>query len=138
MKVETKITKILSEPVSKRLDGSTNGLELKAIGIYTLPSKLKETDIFIFILNEWESEHTNYVIIPASDLRDRMEYNNFLNIGTFQIKLWLTDDGRVFEMHHRSTEFEIMGMYTDTSRNWTEYLDSWEVVKKGCKTQVLN
>lgn len=129
MKVITKITQILSEPVSPRLDGSTNGLPLSAIGIYTLPSNLKETDIFVFLLPNIDCQDDNYVIIPTTDLQSRMDRHNLLNIGTFQIKLWLTDKGRVNEMRHRGAEFEFMGMYTDTNRNWTEYLNNWKIIK---------
>ncbi|MBV2196308.1 MAG: hypothetical protein KUL78_07375 [Flavobacterium sp.] len=129
MKVITNITQIASEPVSPRLDGSTNGLKLSAIGIYTLPSNLKETDIFVFILPDIDGQDDNYIIIPTSELFTRMDYNNLLNLGTFQIKLWLTNDGRVYEMRHRSGEYEFMGMYIDADRNWTEYLNNWKIIK---------
>ncbi len=128
MKVITKIAKIVSEPVSPRLDGSTNGLKLSAIGIYTLPSNLKETDIFVFILPNIDGQNNNYVIIPTTELQHRMDRHNLFNVGTFQIKLWLTNDGRVYEMRHRGTEFEFMGMYMDKKRNWTGYLNDWSPI----------
>lgn len=129
MKVITNIAKIVSEPVSPRLDGSTNGLKLSAIGIYTLPTNLKETDIFILILSDTDGQDDNYVIIPTTDLQLRMDSHNLLNFGTFQIKLWLTNDGRVYEMRHRGAEYEFMGMYMDEKRNWTEYLNNWKIIK---------
>lgn len=135
MKMTTRITKIISEPVSQRLDGSTNGLKLKAIGIYTLPINLKETDIFLFILHNLDNENTNFVIIPSSELRSRMDFHNLLVADMMQIKLWLTTDGRVFEMRHRGTEFEFMGMYTDTNRNWTKYLNDWSLIKASIRTK---
>lgn len=128
MKVITKIAKIVSEPVSPRLDGSINGLKLSAIGIYTLPTNLKETDIYIFILSDIDGQDDNYVIIPITDLQNRMDRHNLLNFGTFQIKLWLTNDGRVYEMRNRGSEYEFMGMYMDEKRNWTDYLNDWSPI----------
>lgn len=135
MKMTTQITKIISEPVSKKQHGSTNGLELDAIGIYTLPSNRKETDIFLFILHDLDSHDTNFVIIPSSELRSRLDFQNILVGDTMQIKLWLTTDGRVFEMRHRSGEYEFMGMYTDANRNLTPYLNNWSLIKASIRTK---
>ena len=118
-KINTALRVIRSDNFNPKTQGPTNGLELSAIGIYDVPMEIIDT--YIFILPTLDNSTTFQVVITKNELQERLDSNNIWN-ENIRIKLWMTTDGKVYEMHNRGGEFEVMGMYIDNNRDWTKFL----------------
>lgn len=129
---------ISSLPVNDQVNGSKNGHEIEAIGLFKfkfLASEL-EPDIFVFTFPNPIKNHAEFLIIPTDELMSRL----FLKCQrsglpkSVELVFWLMADGFVYDTTNISVEGEwyfiskgVNGrMATGSELDYSEYLNNWQ------------
>lgn len=106
-------------------DYPTTDLLIDAIGVYSF--KLTEVDYFIFSIYNQTSDVTDAVIVPVSELVERLTDSHFSE-DKIHLKLFLCSKG-LMEYHDAGTEFLWMGIWLDKSRNFSRYYNNWSILQ---------
>jgi hypothetical protein len=90
---------------------------------------------WVFVLHGFKSDTPDFVVIPTSELQQRMTEIHGPASGTFQSYLSSTESGRCWETRGLKNDEmrEIAnGSYEDRTRDFTQYLnhDGWAAIAK--------
>lgn len=129
----TTATLIISKPINERKHGTKNNTEIKAIGyfLFEFPTKGKEANLYIFAFSNWSDNRVEFVIVPFTELKNRLKHRNCItpNNQKTELLLWLLPDGYVFEATYFGAEGEwyfIGGrMAKNTYLDYTTFLNNW-------------
>jgi len=119
--INNQIIKLLTSlPVYNQLDGSKNGLKLNGIGKFNFKID-QHINTYIFPIHNQQSNKVELVIIPRTDLINRICDLNTTNGIDISIRFWITEMG-IYETQGIGVEFEFMGLWLDQKRNYSAYL----------------
>lgn len=128
---------IASEPINERIHGTKNGTLIKAIGYFKfkLPYEENEPNFYIFAFTGMSDNKTEFVIIPFTELMNRLSQRKCIT-GEHQdieLQLWLLPDGFVFETTNIGAEGDwwfIGGrMAIGTQKDFTQFLNQWQTLR---------
>jgi hypothetical protein len=88
---------------------------------------------WVFVLVGFANRSTDFIIIKPDELLKRLDRIHRGKPNKFQSYLWVTKQGRCFETRGLSRSAQKLiaeGNFEDADRDFTEYLDYWEPIKK--------
>jgi len=126
---------ICSDPIIEKLHGSKNDNEIKTIGYFRFkfPIEGKVQDFYIFAFNNNHDKKVEFVIIPCSELKNRIALRKCIttNNQDIELRFWLLPEGNVFDTTNFGAEGEwyfIAGrMAKNTILDYSEFLNKWEL-----------
>lgn len=131
---------ILSLPTIKQVDGSKNGNEVQAIGLFKFNflASRPEPDIFAFVFQNPVKNKVEFLIIPTQEfLRRRIKMHpGSVCLKSSEMVIWLMQDGHVYDTTNMSVEAEwyyltkgVQGRMADgTAMDFTKYLNCWQKI----------
>ncbi|MGH9518700.1 MAG: hypothetical protein ACRD2D_03585 [Terriglobales bacterium] len=95
-----------------------------------------QVDFWVFVLYAFEGDRPDYLVIPTADLRKYLAEVRGTDGDTVQIYFSSIKGDRCWETRTlSSTEIEqiVSGSYNDPSKDFTRYLNTWDVIENKLK-----
>jgi hypothetical protein len=126
---------ISSLPSIKKVNGSKNGNDIQAIGLFNIkpPIEGQAPDLFILALQNPVKNRFEFLIIPPRELNRRLIEGNRSSTENQKIVFWLMPDNCLYLTTEIGIESEwyylskgVNGRMADrTDADYTEFLNSW-------------
>jgi len=108
---------------------------LVACGWWTLnPVKIRDSnaDLWIFVLHAFTEKKLQFIIIPPNELFQRLKSLHG-NLKVLQTYLWVTKKKKCWETRGLKKKDQVLianNLFSDKERDFTDYLNNWESLKK--------
>lgn len=112
--------------------------KLKSYGWWTLnPKKISKSpaDFWVFVLYSHNHKDSQFIIIKPEDLLERLQKLHG-NTRIIQHYLWVTRGNECWETRGLGKHDQRLiaeGSYSSKLRNFTEYLNNWDLIKERLK-----
>lgn len=125
-----RIAFLLSRKVDTKQDGSMNGLDVDAIGIFPI-SMNKILDYNIFCFTNFKTNQPIFLVLSKDDLIKKSK--KYFNRNEILLRFWLTSRGashkkQILETNGIGAEFEFMGLWLDENRDYTYFHNNWSII----------
>ena len=123
------------------IQGSKNGLDIQAIGIFGFKQPLfhQSPDFYILMFQNNYNQRIDYIIIPNDELMKRLNKESFVTEHPKSIRLvfWLMPENSIYNVSDISPEGEwfhlskgLGGRMADrTNMDFTPFLNNWAQLK---------